>query len=136
MTEIRVLPVKERCLFSTKEFAKDEIIFEEAPLISSQFSWNFDCKYLACEYCLFPLETAEENVRRMTKNNSIVLPYQDSDIVIKKKPYFAECTECHAKYCSAECKTAADASYHKLLCLGKDVHNVDHPINAINDCWK
>lgn len=41
-----------RALFATKNIAKDEVILEEKALLSSQFSWNSSCKYLACEHCM------------------------------------------------------------------------------------
>lgn len=98
MTEIRKLPIKDRSLFATRNFQESDVILEEIPLISAQFSWNKAYKYLACEYCMFPLESAQENIRRLTFNNSKVLPYPECDIVLSRKQNFVECQGCHVQY--------------------------------------
>lgn len=41
-----------RALFALKLFQKDEAILEELPLVSSQFSWNAEYRYLTCEFCM------------------------------------------------------------------------------------
>lgn len=41
-----------RALFAATNFKKGDTILQEVPLVSSQFSWNAACKYLACEYCM------------------------------------------------------------------------------------
>lgn len=53
-------------MYALQNYAVGDIIFEEAPLISSQYCWNAAYGYAACEHCLRPLETAEDNVRRLT----------------------------------------------------------------------
>jgi hypothetical protein len=98
MTEVRTLPIKGRSLIATKNYSENDVILEEKPLISAQFSWNKTYKYLACDYCLFQLETAQENVRRLTFNPALVLPYPECDIVLSRKKSFVECPDCHAQY--------------------------------------
>ncbi|GBP91691.1 SET and MYND domain-containing protein 5 [Eumeta japonica] len=64
-------------LFATKPYNEGEIILEEVPLVSCQFAWNAAYRYLACEYCMRPLETPEQNVRRLAGKPDIVLPHPD-----------------------------------------------------------
>lgn len=78
---------------------------EEKPLVCCQFSWNLEYKYLACDNCLKPLETAEENVRRLTANSTIILPH--IECCETKKDLITECSECGTKYCSTECQNEA-----------------------------
>lgn len=54
-----------------------EVILQESPLVSSQFSWNKAYGYLACEHCMLPLETAQENIRRLAFDATIILPHGD-----------------------------------------------------------
>ena len=53
-----------KAVFATAAIPKDQAIFEEEPLVCSQFLWNEIYKYKACEYCLRSLETAQEMGRR------------------------------------------------------------------------
>lgn len=39
-------------MFATRQFKAGETILEEAPLFSSQFSWNFAYGYAACDFCM------------------------------------------------------------------------------------
>lgn len=92
-------------LFAVRSFKYGDTILEEKPIICSQFSWNLDFGYLACDNCLKPLETAEENVRRLTGNSAIILPYPEC--CETKKDLITECPECGTKYCSIECQNDA-----------------------------
>ena len=92
-------------LFAISGFKEGDVIFEENPLVCCQFAWNADYKYLACENCLRPLETAEENVRRLTNNKEIILPYHEC--CETKKELVTECEACGIKYCSNECQKEA-----------------------------
>lgn len=66
---------KGKGLFANKDFGEGEVIFEEKPLVCSQFLWNSMYKYTACGGCLKSLETAEEMARRLSGNASLELPY-------------------------------------------------------------
>lgn len=66
---------KGRGLFANKNFREGEVIFEEKPLVCSQFLWNSMYKYTACGSCVKSLETAEEMARRLSGNPSLELPY-------------------------------------------------------------
>lgn len=134
--EIRPTANKGRALFASKAFQKGEAILEEVPLVSSQFSWNAEYKYLACDYCMKPLETAEENLRRLTGNQTVTLPYPECCTVQKSKYLQVQCPNCPTQYCSAECLTAAADRYHKFLCLGLDHANAVHPLNVLNEAWR
>ena len=60
-----------------RDFEEGEVLFEEKPLVSCQFLWNKLYEYKACDHCMKPLETAEENVRRLTSNPSVSLPHPE-----------------------------------------------------------
>lgn len=90
-------------------YKEGDIILEEKPLVCSQYAWNADYKYLACDYCLRPLETAEDNVRRLTNNPSIVLPFPDC--CETKTDAIVECEFCGVKFCSANCRDDALQRY-------------------------
>jgi hypothetical protein len=68
---------KGRGLVATREFVKGETLFREKPMVSCQFSWNVDYGYKACHNCMEPLETAQENVTRLSGNPNLILPYPD-----------------------------------------------------------
>lgn len=81
------------------------MILEEKPIVCCQFSWNSDYRYLACNHCLRPLETSEENAQRLTGNSNLILPY--SECCETNKNLITECPACGIKYCSIECKNEA-----------------------------
>ncbi|XP_020279033.1 SET and MYND domain-containing protein 5 [Pseudomyrmex gracilis] len=125
---------KGKGLFSNRTFKEGEIIFEEKPVICCQFSWNSDYGYLACDHCLRPLETAEENVRRLTGNPNIILPH--AECCETNKNSITECPACGAKYCSIECQNEAFERYHSALCLQSRDKNENHPLTQLNETWK
>lgn len=134
--EIRLTEKKGKSLFATNHIKSGTVIFEESPLVSSQFSWNAIYGYLACEYCLRPLETAERNVRRLTNDYSINLPYSECCHIQEEVGKHAKCPDCMENYCSEACLQCALDSYHKALCLGANRTNTNHPINALIEFWK
>lgn len=111
-------------------------MFEESPLVSCQFSWNAAYGYLACEYCLRPLETAECNVRRLANDFAIDLPYPECCPVQEQLSGHTRCADCGAMYCSQACLAEAQQRYHKVLCLGANKDNDSHPVNALIEFWK
>ena len=66
-----------RALFASRDFAEEESLFEESPVVCAQFLWNELYKYSACSHCLKSLETAEAMCRRLTNNPSLVLPHPE-----------------------------------------------------------
>jgi SET and MYND domain-containing protein 5 len=106
---------------------------EEAPLISSQFSYNKAYGYLACEHCMYPLETAEQNLRRLTFNPTVALPYKEADSSLKIQDSIVECPETKAKFCSASCFAEADKKYHKLV--GPHL-TPGQALDYVNELWK
>lgn len=92
-------------LFSKRAYKEGDIILEEKPVVCCQFSWNSDYGYLACDHCLRPLETAEENAQRLTGNPNIALPH--SECCETNKNLTTECPACGTKYCSVECQNEA-----------------------------
>ncbi|OQV14277.1 SET and MYND domain-containing protein 5 [Hypsibius exemplaris] len=118
-------------LFAKRNFQAGEVIFEEAPLVVTQFVWNEDCNYRSCEKCLRPLETAQENARRLTGNRALNLPLPELDDI--KPAEHRNCGNCGASYCSAACLDSAYRSYHKRLC---HVNQSAHPLDVIRETWK
>lgn len=73
-----------------------EIIFEERPLVACQFLWNQAWGYSACDFCLRPLETAEENARRLTGNSALTLPFSHLCSTIKQN--HVDCAGCEVTH--------------------------------------
>lgn len=96
-------------------------------------SWNKAYGYSACDYCMTPLETAEQNVRRLTFDDNIILPYPDLDEVAHVQQNFVTCCECGTKYCSSECLSIAEKLYHKVMC---EANLPGGPIDELNEAWK
>lgn len=121
-------------LFATRNFKSGEIIFEERPLVSCQFLWNAAYGYLACDYCMRPLETAEENASRLAQNPQLSLPYPEC--CDSKKDSVVECPHCDASYCSRDCRASAWSQYHETLCLRSFTPDPTHPLVMLQDAWK
>ena len=81
-----------------------------------------------------PLETAEENVRRLSNNNFFVLHFPEHNET--DKSLITKCEKCQIEYCNNECKMLASEAYHDILCLGDDRLNSEHPMNILYDSWK
>jgi SET and MYND domain-containing protein 5 len=119
-------------LFTKRDFSAGEVIFEETPLVLCQFAWNEDCNYKSCELCLRPLETAQENARRLSGNSSLILPFPELDLI--RPSEHRTCQGCGlANYCSAACHDQALRSYHKSLCHPKQAN---HPLDLLRETWK
>ncbi|CAK9807474.1 Histone-lysine N-trimethyltransferase SMYD5 [Anthophora quadrimaculata] len=125
---------KGKGLFAIRPFKDGDTILEEKPIICCQFAWNLEYGYLACDYCLRPLETAEENVRRLTGKSTIILPHPEC--CETKKDLITECPECDTKYCSIECLNEASLRYHGILCLHTREKDESHPLVQLNETWK
>ncbi|KAK2578816.1 hypothetical protein KPH14_012034 [Odynerus spinipes] len=125
---------KGKGLFSTRLYQEGSIILEEKPIVCCQFSWNSDYGYLACDNCLTPLETAEENARRLTGKLDIILPHMEC--CETKKNLITECSACGTKYCNNECRNEAFQRYHSTLCLQSRNRNEAHPLLQLNETWK
>ena len=89
-------PLQGKSLISKKNFNEEDILFEERPLVSSQFLWNEFYKYDACEYCLRSLETAENQSRRLTEDPTLTLPFPECDETDQSK--YVNCPQCQVLY--------------------------------------
>ncbi|GFQ98691.1 SET and MYND domain-containing protein 5 [Trichonephila clavata] len=133
--EVRVIDdEKGKGLFALSKFNKGDVIFEERPLVCAQFLWNQAYGYLACDYCMRPLETAEENVRRLTHMPDLVLPYPEC--CSTRKDECVECPYCEVSYCSYSCREQAWEQYHQVLCTSSSVGNTRHPLDQLQDAWR
>ena len=79
-------------MFATSAIAEDEVLFEEQPLVCAQFLWNQVYKYRACHHCLKALETAEENIRRLTGQSNLDLPFPDCCSTVSQE--HVQCPHC------------------------------------------
>ncbi|XP_055639300.1 histone-lysine N-trimethyltransferase SMYD5 [Toxorhynchites rutilus septentrionalis] len=136
LIEIRQTTNKGRGVFSTADIKSGTVLSEESPLISCQFPWNAAYAYLACEYCLRPLETAECNVRRLTNDFTINLPYPECCPTQNQLEAHTKCSACSEMYCSEQCLENALKYYHKVLCRDGEKDNKEHAINKIVEFWK
>ncbi|EEB11308.1 hypothetical protein Phum_PHUM105850 [Pediculus humanus corporis] len=132
--EVRTTEEKGRGLFATCFLKEGDVIFEEIPIVSCQFAWNEDYGYQACELCLRPLETALENVKRLTLNEFTEIPYPELCSV--KKETQISCIGCGVKYCCMECLQIAWNKYHRTLCLQKLHRDNTHPLEQLKEAWK
>uniref|UniRef100_A0A1Q3F3A4 Putative histone tail methylase n=1 Tax=Culex tarsalis TaxID=7177 RepID=A0A1Q3F3A4_CULTA len=136
LVEVKTTADKGRGLFARQLIKAGTVLFEESPLVSSQFSWNAAYGYLACEYCLRPLETAECNVRRLANDYAIELPYPECCPVQEQLEDHTRCADCGTLYCSQSCLGDALERYHKAICLGANKDKTSHPVNALIEFWK
>lgn len=133
--EIRYIDDKKgRGLFALKNFAEGNIVLVEDPVVCCQFSWNSTYGYKACDECMRPLETVQENAVRLTGRGDIVLPYADECCGTDKDSQVA-CDQCEIQYCSIGCKSTAWETHHKTLCLGNGEKS-KHPLYILNEQWK
>ncbi|XP_055607025.1 histone-lysine N-trimethyltransferase SMYD5 [Uranotaenia lowii] len=134
--QVKTTVQKGRGLFATVPIAEGTVLFEETPLVSSQFCWNAAYGYLACEYCMKPLETAESNVQRLANDFTINLPYLECCPIQNHLDEHVRCPDCNERYCSRRCFNNALQQYHKVLCLGTERNNEQHPVNKLIEYWK
>ncbi|XP_049279125.1 histone-lysine N-trimethyltransferase SMYD5 [Anopheles funestus] len=127
---------KGRGLYATELIPAGTTIFEEQPLVSCQYSWNAAYGYLACEYCLRPLETAERNAQRLANDPNIMLPRAECCPVEANIGNHTKCERCGVLYCSSECLSLAQNRYHAAICLGAEMHSENHPVNILVEFWK
>ncbi|KAK2713934.1 hypothetical protein QYM36_009731 [Artemia franciscana] len=81
-----------------------------------------------------PLETAEENVKRLTGNPDYTLPHPEYSNTDKNLHTY--CPDCRIRYCSRLCFDKAYDSYHKVLCLRSSILDPDNPLVILNESWK
>ncbi|XP_069140242.1 histone-lysine N-trimethyltransferase SMYD5-like [Argopecten irradians] len=133
--EIRQIDdTKGKGLFAVKDIKKGDVLFEERPIVSSQFLWNELYKYTACEYCLKSLETAEQQCQRLTENPVFTLPFPEC--CEAKVDKYVVCPQCQVVYCCEECRTAAWTEYHRTLCMGPSRQDGDHPLARLCEAWR
>uniref|UniRef100_A0A1Y1L0P8 SET domain-containing protein n=1 Tax=Photinus pyralis TaxID=7054 RepID=A0A1Y1L0P8_PHOPY len=90
------------------------------------------------KYChmlfLSPLESAQENARRLTGNPELILPYPECCTTNKNS--IVSCSTCGVEYCSVHCQNEAFNRYHRILCLRTKERNNSHPMEHLNEAWK
>uniref|UniRef100_A0A336MSZ2 CSON006618 protein n=1 Tax=Culicoides sonorensis TaxID=179676 RepID=A0A336MSZ2_CULSO len=133
---IQITKEKGRGVYASRQYTAGDVIFEEAPLISAQYCWNAAYGYIACEHCLRPLETAETNVRRLTNDGNISLPYMECCPTQEWLLRQTIMCNCGVRFCSQDCFVKAMSTYHHTLCLGDQSENPEHPLNKLIEAWK
>ena len=123
-------------MVATKAINAGDVIFEEEPFVSCQFSWNAAYGYAACDHCMRPLETVTENVRRLANQPALVIPLVEHDPTKQWLEQFCCCTRCKVRYCSEDCRIEAFKKYHRVACMGNYRTDDSHPINRLNEIWK
>ncbi|XP_059057352.1 histone-lysine N-trimethyltransferase SMYD5 [Achroia grisella] len=123
---------KGKSLFATRQYDQGDVILEEDPLVSCQFAWNAAYRYLACDHCMRPLETPEQNVRRLSCKPDIVLPH--SNCFETNLENITTCDQCDVLYCCESCKQQAYVVYHRSLC--HNISDVQHPVMVLLEAWK
>lgn len=103
---------KGRGIVAEKSFDEGEILFDEVPLCSAQFSWGRHLGYKSCFHCFRPLEAPNEAIRRLTKNEIETLPDEFGEMAKNK---IEICRKTEMEFCSEECAKDADYLYMKLL---------------------
>ncbi|XP_065198918.1 histone-lysine N-trimethyltransferase SMYD5-like [Sycon ciliatum] len=124
-----------RAIIAKRPFKEDETLFIESPLMSCQFSWNREYKYLACEYCLRSLETAEEMACRLSSQPSIDLPLS-ADCCESKPSTYVKCPDCEVQYCSAPCQQMAAERYHRGVCEGRMDAQRRELFSELKETWR
>lgn len=122
-------------LYATECIYAGEIIFQERPLVCAQFLWNAEYRYDACEFCLAPLESAQENVQRLV-GRDVQLPYADECCPTDKSKH-VRCN-CGTRYCSDQCRQDSWVSYHRTLCPVAPGNRAElaGAISRLCDAWK
>ena len=113
------------------------IIFQSInlqPIVSSQYSWNASAGYRACHLCMEPLETAQENVSRLTGDPNVILPHMES--CATRNTFHVSCPYCGVEYCSKQCLEEAWNSFHATLCTRSNPPDPAHPLIQLDEIWK
>lgn len=82
---------------------------------------------------MFPLETAEQNIRRLLFDQSVILPHPEADTSFEVLQNVVQCPECEVKFCSLSCLQQANQKYHKIMCK---TMQAGQPFHEINEIWK
>lgn len=83
-----------------------------------------------------PLETADENVTRLTAGKTTSLGYPEFCPTRETANNHVMCPHCGIQYCSENCRIDAAQRYHEELCLRGRHADPDHPINVLVETWK
>ena len=81
-----------------------------------------------------PLETAQENVSRLTGDPNVILPH--NECCQTRVTFHVNCPYCGVSYCSKQCQEEAWASFHKTLCLRTNPPDPAHPLLQLDELWK
>ena len=95
-------------------------------MVSAQFSWNSSAGYKACHLCMEPLETAQENVSRLTGDPNVLLP--NTQCCVTRVSFHTTCPLCGVAYCSKDCLEDAWISFHETLCVRANPPDSAHPL--------
>ncbi len=123
-----------RALVATRTIKEEEVLFRERPLICCQLSWNRHYGFKACDYCLQPLESPQENARRLLQDPNFNLPdVPGAPSGIHDASVF-HCPNCQIGYCSEACRQASANEYHAFLCTPPQ--NSPNPFELLEQEWR
>ncbi|KAH8861775.1 SET and MYND domain-containing protein 5 [Schistosoma japonicum] len=131
--EVDFGPIRGRGLVAAQSINTEDILFTEDPLICCQFSWNKLYGYKACDHCLRPLESSEENVQRLTNNPTFTLPYSEASFQCNQ---IVQCPTCLTNYCSQNCLDSAALTYHSVMCMGLIESENENPLKKLDIIWR
>lgn len=136
--EVQKTQSKGKGLFTKQMIREGDAILTERPIVCCQFSWNRSYNYTACHHCMKSLETAQNMCRRLSSNYALELPYTDTCCVrmTSDVPPVKKCPRCSVPFCSDECYDVSMMQYHKVLCQGGRIKDLNHPLNRLDEAWK
>ena len=73
-----------------------------------------------------PLETAQENVSRLTGDPNVLLPH--TECCTTRVGFHVTCPECGVGYCSKQCLEDSWGLFHATLCVRANPPDASHPL--------
>ena len=125
-------PDKGLALLTTRFIHKGEVLFTERPLICCQLSWNRFYGYKSCDFCLQPLESAQENARRLLRDNTFNLPFVPGACDGHSSVQIFQCPSCGVEFCSETCLFASLKEYHPFICC----RGYENPFFQLEQEWR
>jgi hypothetical protein len=72
-----------------------------------------------------PLETAQENVSRLSGDPNVLLPH--TECCTTRVGFHVTCPQCGVAYCSKQCLEDSWGLFHATLCVRSNPPDASHP---------